>query len=270
MVLRKSFVTHLKMPTTRNPATADLMLDLLELTSLGSMTDRQLTARLRRSYPVARISRRVEKALAMLEAEGLIESSVLDGTRHLRASAAGADALERRGRFPRAAAVLFTDIVDSTKLIEKLGEEEAHACRQRHFMLLRETIERFDGREVKNLGDGLMVLFADPVRALLCAAELQRAVAADPDGLGLRVGVHAGELLREGDDYFGTTVIVARRLCDCAQSGRTVVSAAVRSLAEEETESGAVGAFLPLGHLALKGISRPVDAFELESSPALA
>lgn len=258
------------MPTTRNPSAADLMLDVLELTSLGSMTDRQLTGRLRRSYPVARIARRVEKALSMLEAEGLIEASLSDGTRHHRATAAGADALERRGRFPRAAAVLFTDIVESTQLIEKLGEEAAHACRQRHFALLRATIEQFDGREVKNLGDGLMVLFADPAAALLCASELQREVADDPDGLCLRVGVHAGELLREGDDYFGTTVIVARRLCDGANAGQTVVSSAVRSLADESAELSQLGSYLPLGPVTLKGISRPVEAFELESSIALA
>lgn len=258
------------MPTTRNPSAADLMLDLLELTSLGSLTDRQLTGRLRRSYPVARIARRVEKALAMLEAEDLIEATRIEGDRHFRATAAGADALERRGRFPRAAAVLFTDIVDSTQLIEKLGEDGAHACRQRHFALLRETIEKFDGREVKNLGDGLMVLFANPTAALLCANEMQRAVAADPDGLGLRVGVHAGELLREGDDYFGTTVIVARRLCDSADSGRTVVSQIVRSLADEVPEPTPVGTYSPLGSVALKGISRPVEAFELKASLELA
>lgn len=268
MVLRKSFVTHSLMPTTRNPSAAELMLDLLELTSLGSLTDRQLITRLRRSYPVARIARRAEQALSMLESEGLIEASVSDGTRHFRATAAGADALERRGRFPRAAAVLFTDIVDSTQLIETLGEDGAHACRQRHFTLLRETIERFDGRVVKNLGDGLMVLFADPIRALSCAGELQRVVAADPDGLGLRVGVHAGELLREGDDYFGTTVIVARRLCDGAASGRTLVSDAIRSFAAEAAEPAAIGSFVPLGRLALKGISRPVETFELEASLA--
>lgn len=268
MVLRKSFVTQLIMPTTRNPDAAELMLEILELTSLGSLTDRQIVTRLRRSYPVARIARRVEKALSMLETEGLIEASISDGTRHFRATAAGADALERRGRFPRAAAVLFTDIIDSTKLIEQLGEDGAHACRQRHFALLSETIERFDGRVVKNLGDGLMVLFADPIRALRCAGELQRVVAEDPDGLGLRVGVHAGELLREGDDYFGTTVIVARRLCDGAASGRTLVSDAIRSFAAEAAEPAAIGSFVPLGRLALKGISRPVEAFELEASLA--
>lgn len=246
------------------------MLDLLELTSLGSLSERQLASRLRRKYPVARIGRRVNQGLAILAAEGLIEETDADGARHFRATTAGADALERRGRFPRAAAVLFTDIVDSTQLIDKLGEDDAHACRNRHFALLRKTVDRFDGRVVKNLGDGLMVLFADPAAAPRCANELQREVAADADGLGLRVGVHAGELLREGNDYFGTTVIVARRLCDCAKTGQTVVSEAARALADESTEPSERASYLPLGSLPLKGISRPVEAFELESSLALA
>lgn len=245
------------------------MLDLLELTSLGSLTARQIASRLRRSYPVARLGRRVEKGLTILTVEGLIESTEADGARHFRATSAGAEALEQRGRFPRAAAVLFTDIVDSTQLIDKLGETGAHECRQRHFSLLRRTVDDFDGRVVKNLGDGLMILFADPKAALLCATALQRAVSADADGLGLRVGVNVGELLREGDDYFGTTVIVARRLCDSANSGQTVVSDAARVLAAETAEPSELGSYQPLGRLPLKGIAKPVEAFELESSPAL-
>ena len=132
--------------------------------------------------------------------------------------------MQSRGRFPDSAAVLFTDIVGSTEMIDELGEDEAHDRRLRHFRLLRAAMVTRGGREVKSLGDGLMVMFADPAAAIDCAIAMQRAVAADADGLGLRVGIHAGELLRDDDDYFGGTVIVASRLCAQAQAGQTIVS----------------------------------------------
>ncbi|MGH2960118.1 MAG: adenylate/guanylate cyclase domain-containing protein, partial [Solirubrobacterales bacterium] len=124
---------------------------------------------------------------------------------------------------------------------------------------IREVSEKRGGRVVKNLGDGLMVIFADAGKAIDCSAEMQRQVEADDDQLGLRVGVHAGELLRDGNDFFGTTVIIARRLCDGAESGQTIVSTATRALAEGCTESS----FRPLGALNLKGLGAPVEAESL-------
>lgn len=197
-----------------------------------------------------------ERALVQaLLAEGLIE---------LRrgaycATAAGLRAIEDRGRTPGlsgSVAVLFTDVVASTRLIERLGDDGGHRVIRRHFELLRVAITTHSGHEVKCLGDGLMVVFGAASDAVACAAAMQAAVDREGDGLGLRIGIHAGEPVREGNDYFGTPVIIARRLCDSAGAGQTLVSELVEKLvAEREFES--------LGGLDMKGLRDPVRASAL-------
>ena len=159
---------------------------------------------------------------------------------------------------------LFTDLVGSTALIDRLGDDAADDVRRGHFELLRRAVAESGGQEVKNLGDGLMVSFVSPVAALSCATAMQRAVS--DSGLELRVGLHAGEPTLEGDDYFGTPVVVAKRLCDLARGGQIVAS---------ELLAGFVGTrggfrFRPLGKLALKGLSDPVAAVEVDFGSASA
>lgn len=152
---------------------------------------------------------------------------------------------------------LFTDLVGSTALIDRLGDDAADSVRRDHFELLRKSVEEAGGEEVKNLGDGLMVSFASPVAAVSCAVAMQRALA--ESDLRIRVGVHAGEPAHEGDDYFGTPVVVAKRLCDRAEGGQILAT---------ELLAGLVGTrggfqFLPRGRMALKGLSEPVAAVEV-------
>ncbi len=190
-----------------------------------------------------------------LEAEGLIE---LQGDAY-RATAAGLRALEDRGARPWPSgpvAVLFTDIAGSTGLVERLGDREAHRLLRRHFELLRAAIAAHAGHEVKNLGDGLMVVFAAASDAIACATAMQAAVAFEGGDVGLRIGVHAGEPVREHNDYFGTPVIIARRLCDRAQAGQTLVSEPAQQLVGTQQ-------FESVGELALKGLSAPVRASAL-------
>lgn len=242
------------MAFTRTPNTADLMLALLERTSHETASRQRLTNALRRDFPISRLKSRVKLGLDALEAEGLIEALRSGDEIVFRATSLGLEELERRGRRPSEATVLFTDLVGSTELIATLGEDEAHARRSRHFALLTACVERTHGRVVKNLGDGLMVLHKGSPEALDCARQMQQAVAADSDGLGLRVGVHHGEVLRDGDDCFGMTVVIATRLCDTAEAGQIVVSDAV--LGEQPAK--------PLGLVGLKGVPMPVAANELE------
>ncbi len=88
---------------------------------------------------------------------------------------------------------------------------------------------------------------------------MQRSVAADPDGLGLRVGLHIGPVLRDGDDLHGTTVITASRLCDQAESGQTLFSGAVREAAGPLLD----GHVRAVGDKVLKGLAEPVPTYEL-------
>jgi class 3 adenylate cyclase len=215
-----------------------------------------LTRRLGSDYRPSRV--RVEPALEALEAEGLIEREARDGGISYRTTAAGVEALDERAE-TRIHTFLFTDAVGSTTLLDRLGDRAAHELRRRHFALLRTAISGHAGTEVKSLGDGLMVAFTDAPSAVACAVAMQLAAAACGDPMRLRIGIDAGEAVREEDDFFGRPVIVARRLCDAAQACQVVVSETVRGLADP---SGA-HAFEPLGALALKGFSDPVSASAL-------
>jgi len=121
-----------------------------------------------------------------------------------------------------AVTVLFTDIVGSTQLLGVLGEEAMEHCRREHFALLREAVAANSGREVKNVGDGIMAAFQRPSDGLSCAIAMQVAVAGQqlPGGhsLLMRVGLHHGPAIADEGDYWGTTVVIARRLCDMAQA----------------------------------------------------
>ena len=225
-------------------------------------------------------------ALDALEGEGLVESEALGGSAVYRITPEGLEALAQRDdaavlvRARRAAqsggsarrsadhtleevAVMFTDVVGSTELLDRLGDDEAHRLRRRHFELLRNTVREHRGREVKSLGDGLMVVFACHRAAVACAASMQAAVAACADELELRIGIASGETIREDDDYFGRPVIVARRLCDTALGGDVLVSESTR----QRLGSSPGHELDPLGPLVLKGLSEPVAASTLRPVP---
>jgi class 3 adenylate cyclase len=219
----------------------DLVLDLLE----QSAGDEGLHAR----------GRATRVAVAALEGEALIERR--DDV--YRATPAGVSALQGRGRDPLPTgevAILFTDVEGSTGLIERSGEAEAHALLRHHFALLRTAVAEHRGHEVKSLGDGLMVVFAAVADAVACAAQMQAAVSREEQALGLRIGIHVGKPVRERNDYFGTVVIIARRLCDTARPGQTLVSEPASQLVAEH-------GFESIGGLALKGLSKRVRASAL-------
>jgi class 3 adenylate cyclase/DNA-binding SARP family transcriptional activator len=157
---------------------------------------------------------------------------------------------------PETLTILFTDLVGSTSLIAALGDDAADALRRSHFATLRSAVDAHCGREVKSLGDGLMVAFTSAREAVACAARMQQSVSEQADRLELRVGIDAGEPIHDGADLFGTPVVVARRLCDVATAGQVLVSDVVRMLC---------GSRLPLrleelGPLQLKGLEAPVVA----------
>ena len=115
------------------------------------------------------------------------------------------------------ATFVFTDLVDSTATAARLGPEAAEDLRQTHFRLLRGAVAASGGTEVKNLGDGLMVMYSSPSRALSGAVGMQQAIehhnrSAD-EPLGVRVGLSTGEATEEDGDYFGDPVVVSRRAC---------------------------------------------------------
>jgi class 3 adenylate cyclase len=168
------------------------------------------------------------------------------------------------------AVVLFTDLVGSTELRGRLGEEAAEELRRRHDRLLAEAVEAHGGRVVKGLGDGIMASFAGASDGVAAAVAVQQGVdrlnrsgkTAVP--LAVRVGLSAGDVTFEDADVHGTPVIEAARLCGAAAGGEILASEMVRWLARAD----AAQRFAALESLELKGLAEPVPVVRVEWEPA--
>lgn len=166
------------------------------------------------------------------------------------------------------ATFVFTDLVDSTATAARLGPEAAEELRQTHFRLLRGAVTASGGTEVKNLGDGLMVMYSSPSRALSGVAGMQQAIerhnrSAD-EPLGVRIGMSTGEATEEDDDFFGDPVVEAARLCAAAEAGQILAADLVRLMVGRH----ATQTFVTVGPLELKGLPEPVAAVEVLWEPA--
>ncbi len=145
------------------------------------------------------------------------------------------------------ATVLFTDIVDSTRLATELGDRRWRELLEEHQQLVRERLQRFAGREVKTTGDGFLAIFDGPTRAAECA----RAIVDDLPALGVeaRAGLHTGEVELMGEDVGGIAVHVAARISALAGGGTVLASRTVRDLAV-----GSAVEFEAFGSHTLKGV----------------
>ncbi len=126
------------------------------------------------------------------------------------------------------ATVLFTDIVDSTRRAADLGDQRWRELLQRHDELARAEIRSFQGRLVKDTGDGVLATFDGPTRAVLCATALADRM--PQIGLDVRSGLHTGECVRRGDDIGGIAVHIAARIAAKANAREVLVSNTVKDL----------------------------------------
>ena len=167
------------------------------------------------------------------------------------------------------ATVLFTDLVASTELRSRLGEEAAEALRREHDGLVTAAIGAHRGRVVKHLGDGVMATFAGTSDGVAAAVAIQQAIdrrnrsGAGVVPLEVRIGVSAGDVTFELDDCFGTPVIEAARLCAAVEGGRILVTEVVRLLAGKTGDHD----FGSRQELELKGLLQPVAACEVAWEP---
>ena len=155
--------------------------------------------------------------------------------------------------------ILFTDLVSSTALTRRLGDERAQDLVRRHNTVVREALHAHGGDEIKHTGDGIMASFATASGAIACAVAIQRTIAAEPAGdMAVHIGLNAGEPVVEDRDLFGTSVQMARRICDHATAGQIVVANVVRELA-----AGKGFLFADLGDVVPKGFEDPVRLYEV-------
>jgi pimeloyl-ACP methyl ester carboxylesterase len=126
------------------------------------------------------------------------------------------------------ATVMFTDVVCSTERAAQLGDARWREILAAHHQAVRRELARFRGREVKTLGDGFLVTFDGPARAVECGRAIISC--AGEDGLEVRVGVHCGEIELIGEDVGGIAVHIAARIGAIAGPGEVLVSGTVKDL----------------------------------------
>jgi class 3 adenylate cyclase/pimeloyl-ACP methyl ester carboxylesterase len=160
------------------------------------------------------------------------------------------------------AIILFADIVDSTTLTERLGDDAFREKARGLDEAMRPAIRDNAGTPVegKTLGDGVLAVFTSAKQAIACAQACH--AAATEAGLSLHAGIHAGDVIREADNVYGGAVNIAARIAAASAPGETLVSGTVRELAR--TSAGV--AFEDRGEHALKGIDDPVRVWAVRQA----
>jgi class 3 adenylate cyclase len=163
--------------------------------------------------------------------------------------------------------ILFTDVVEHTEMMHRLGDKGGRDVLRRHEETTRRVLQENGGDEVKTMGDGFMASFASVTGAVECAVALQRAFEDDHHGAGVdsghepihvRIGLNAGEPIEEGGDLFGSTVIMASRIAAQAEGGEILTSDVVRGLC-----SGKGFLFADRGENVLRGFEDAVRLYEV-------
>jgi class 3 adenylate cyclase len=124
--------------------------------------------------------------------------------------------------------VMFTDIVDSTRIAADVGDQRWRAMLDSHDGVVRDQLRHFRGEEVNTTGDGFVARFDGPARAVRCALAI--AQEARELGIAIRAGLHTGECERRGGDIAGLAVHVAARVSSYAGPGDVLVSRTVADL----------------------------------------
>jgi predicted ATPase/class 3 adenylate cyclase len=156
----------------------------------------------------------------------------------------------------------FSDIVGSTRLLQRLGGPEFNRVLGQHGELIRSVVRDADAREVKTMGDGFFVVFRSAAEAVGSASDIQRSfddhVWPEGGAVQVRVGLHTGEAELGGDDYTGLEVHRAARIGDAANGGQILVSDTTRALAR-----GAGYGFKALGDFRLKDLETPETLYQV-------
>jgi adenylate cyclase len=164
----------------------------------------------------------------------------------------------------RLAAIMFTDLAGFTKLGQR-DEEAALALRREHQAMMRPLFAAHGGREVKTLGDGFLVEFPSAVESVRCAVKIQNEVTgrnslpSSKERIDLRIGIHVGDVVGDGDDIVGDAVNVASRIEPLAGAGGILVSGTVF----EQVRNKVPMPLEKLGPRRLKNVDLPVDIYRV-------
>lgn len=163
--------------------------------------------------------------------------------------------------------VLFTDIVNSTAQTQEIGDEGAMEVVRAHNQIIREALTMYQGTEVKHMGDGIMAVFQSVPNSVQAAIHMQNGIEAYCQTTAdrqfrCRIGINAGEPIREGQDYFGTPVQLAARVMSKAESDEIAVSHIVQTMYPGKDIS-----FKNVGEFDLKGFDEPMAIYHVIYRP---
>ena len=162
------------------------------------------------------------------------------------------------------ATIMFTDLVDSSGMMHRLGDRDGRRVLSGCERIIRGQTAAHDGSVVKTMGDGLMVTFRSAHRAVASAVAIQRELGqSTPQHTGaplvLRIGLTVGEPVQDGEDMYGMSVIIAARIAAMATGGQVLVS----QIAHDLIASSGDFAFRPVGATELKGVPGKHLLFEV-------
>jgi len=160
------------------------------------------------------------------------------------------------------AAIVFTDIVDYTKRMEA-DEDSTMKLLARQREIIFPIVKEFDGEIIKEIGDGLLIMFASAIHAVRCAIAIQEKL--KDDELSIRAGIHIGDVIFEGGDVFGSAVNIAARIEPLATAGGISISEDVRSQIrnQKDIKTGSIG------KKDLKGVNEAIEIYRIVSAESI-
>ena len=159
--------------------------------------------------------------------------------------------------------IVFTDMINSTGTTQELGDAVAQGIIRAHNTIVRDALALHRGKEVKHTGDGIMATFDNALDAVKASLEIQKKAKEHTDKwpklpLHLRIGMNSGEPIVEENDYFGTTVQIAARVCACSRVGQVWLSESTKDLIPSFAEL----LFIDEGKQDLKGVTEDINLFQ--------
>lgn len=159
--------------------------------------------------------------------------------------------------------MLFTDLEGSTMMTNRIGDNAAMEILRTHNSVVRDALKKWNGREIKHTGDGIMASFVSTSGAVNCSIEIQDGFSKHNGGehaepINVRLGLSAGEPVEESDDMFGVTVQLAARICNEAQPGTILTSNIIPDLCMGKGLN-----FKDTGEFKLKGFAQPIRLFQV-------
>ena len=158
------------------------------------------------------------------------------------------------------AAIMFTDMVGYTSLMQE-DEPKARELIERHRAHMKPFVEKHGGEIIQLVGDGTFCRFDSAIEAVLSALEIQKVLEMEPE-INLRIGIHVGDVVVDGDEVYGDGVNVASRIEPLAAAGGICVSSRVRD--DIKNQPGL--SLLSLGKKDLKNVDEQMEVFAVTTA----